>query len=358
MELFNKKRKKTQTQIDREQKEAVSVNRGGTQRVVAVLGQIRFTESADVTGRISKEKMDLYRGTVSALAVRMDQAKILRLDTSAIDQSIQFLAEYLPDAIRFGNEETADRIIKALTYGITKARQDIPEKDMEQASVIVDKRLRRLQMHRDIIELSRKIDELNKALRRQKGILEKYQKDYEQCKADLKRVSDRRPDLVQELDELGFGSNQLSAGARGIDTARVKVIELSDSIENLARQIATNESALQEDESTIRTLETEMAQTDALVDEATLEDIRKQQEAFQSELLKLEHQIDDMERINKDFTRMMDAVYSSPDMVDRIIRHAMEYESLVEREARAEEGRRMGLENQAENEENQSQQLN
>ena len=101
-----------------------------------------------------------------------------------------------------------------------------------------------------------------------------------------------------------------------------------------------------------------MSQTEALVDEATLEDIRKQQEEFQKELLQLERQIDDMERINKDFTRMMDAVYSSPDMVDRIIRHAMEYESLVEKEARAEEGRRMGLENEAENDQENTRQMN
>lgn len=358
MELFKKNKKKTQTQVDREQKEAVSMNRSGTQRVAAVLGQIRFTESADVTGRISQEKMDWYRGTVSALAVQMDQAKILRLDTGAIDQSIQFIAEYLPEAIKSGNEATADRIIKGLAYGISKARKDIPEKDMENASAIVDKRLRRLQMHRDIIELSRKIDELNKALRRQKRTLEEYQGNYEKCKADLKSISSRRPDLVKELDELGFGSNQLSAGAKGIDTARVKVIELSDSIENLSRQIATNESAMQEDEATIRTLEIQMSQTEALVDEATLEDIRKQQEEFQKELLQLERQIDDMEQINKDFTRMMDAVYSSPDMVDRIIRHAMEYESLVEKEARAEEGRRMGLENEAENDQENTRQMN
>lgn len=52
MELFKKNKKKTQTQVDREQKEAVSMNRSGTQRVAAVLGQIRFTESADVTRRI------------------------------------------------------------------------------------------------------------------------------------------------------------------------------------------------------------------------------------------------------------------------------------------------------------------
>lgn len=344
MAFFDLFKKETPKKSDRE---VTSEVRSTTQQIAAKLGQIRFTESADITGRISQEKMDWYRKTITGLTNQIDRAQVLRLDTSAIDQSVLFLAEYLPDAIRYGNQETADRILKGLTYGITRGRKDIGEKDMENATTIVDKRLRRLAMYRDIVELSMKIDELGKTLAQQEKTLEKYQADYEQCREDLRKISQRRPDLVRELDELGFGSNQLSAGAKGIDTARVKVIELSDSIENLSRQKATNEAALQENSSVIRTLEIQMTQADALVDEQTLEDIRKQQETFQREILQLERQIDEMERINKDFTRALDSIYSSPEMVDRIIRHAMEYEALEKREAAKEAGIREGLENEA-----------
>ena len=328
-------------------RETVSDVRGSTQMIAVKLSQIRFAESADISGRISQEKMDWYRRTIAGLTNQIDRAQVLRLDTTEIDRRILYLAEYLPDAIRFGNEETADRIIKGMTYGITRARRDIGEKDLDQSAAIVEKRVRRLDMHRDIVELSRKIDELTRSMTQQEKMLEKYKADYEVCREDLKKISVRRPDLVREIDELGFGSNQLSAGARGIDTARVKVIQLSDSIENLERQKATNEAALQQNVSTIRTLENQMTQADALVDEQTLDHIRKQQEQFQSEMLKLEHQIDEMERLNKDFTRSLDAMYSSPDMVDRIIRHSMEYEELERKEAAKEAGIREGLENEA-----------
>jgi len=40
-------------------------------------------------------------------------------------------------------------------------------------------------------------------------------------------------------------------------------------------------------------------------------------------------------------------MYSSPEMVDRIIRHAMEYEELERKEASKEAGIREGLENEA-----------
>lgn len=350
MSIFDLFKKEEPKKSDRE---TVSEVRSTTQQIAGILGRIRFAETADITGRIPQEKMDWYRKTITGLTNQIDRAQVLRLDTSAIDQSILFLAEELPDAIRYGNMETADRIIKGLTYGITRGRKDIGEKDMDKSSQIVEARLNRLQIYRNIVKLSTKIDELTKTMAQQEKSLERYQSDYDQCREDLRKISVRRPDLVRELDELGFGSNQLSAGAKGIDTARLKVIELSDSIENLERQKATNEAAMQENVSTIRTLEIQMTQADALLDEQTLSEIRAQQERFLSETLKLERQIDEMESINKNFTHAMDAIYSSPEMVDRIIRHAMEYEELERKEAAKEAGIREGLENEAqENEAN------
>ncbi len=347
LDLFSKKEEPKKT--DREQ---VSEVRSTTQQIAVKLSQVRFTEG----GKIDREKMDKYRAAISALTSEIDRAQILRLDTSEIDRRILYLAEYLPDAIRNGNEETADRILRAVSFGITRARRDIGAKDMERSASIVESRVRRLDMYRDVIELSRKIDDLNASMAQQDRLLEKYKSDYEVCSADLKKNAALRPDLVRQIDELGFGSNQLSAGARGLDTARVRVIQLSDTIENLERQKATNEAALQQNQATIHTLENQMTQADALVDEQTLDHIRKEQAQFQSEMLKLENQIDEMERLNKDFTRSLDAIYSSPDMVDRIIRHAMEYEELERKEAAKEAGIREGLENAAmlEQQENES----
>ena len=347
LDLFSKKEEPKKT--DREQFSEV---RSTTQQIAVKLSQVRFTEG----GKIDREKMDKYRAAISALTSEIDRAQILRLDTSEIDRRILYLAEYLPDAIRNGNEETADRILRAVSFGITRARRDIGAKDMERSASIVESRVRRLDMYRDVIELSRKIDDLNASMAQQDRLLEKYKSDYEVCSADLKKNAALRPDLVRQIDELGFGSNQLSAGARGLDTARVRVIQLSDTIENLERQKATNEAALQQNQATIHTLENQMTQADALVDEQTLDHIRKEQAQFQSEMLKLENQIDEMERLNKDFTRSLDAIYSSPDMVDRIIRHAMEYEELERKEAAKEAGIREGLENAAmlEQQENES----
>lgn len=347
LDFFNKKEEPKKT--DREQ---VSEIRSTTQQIAVKLSQIRFAEGS----KIDREKMDKYRAAIAALTSEIDRAQILRLDTSEIDRRILYLAEYLPDAIRNGNEETAERILRALSFGITRARRDIGAKDMERFASIVESRVRRLDMYRDVVELSRKIDDLTGSMAMQDKLLEKYKSDYEVCSADLKKSCALRPDLVRQLDELGFGSNQLSAGARGLDTARVRVIQLSDTIENLERQKATNEAALQQNQATIHTLENQMTQADALVDEQTLDHIRKEQAQFQSEMLKLENQIDEMERLNKDFTRSLDAIYSSPDMVDRIIRHAMEYEELERKEAAKEAGIREGLENAAmlEQQENES----
>lgn len=337
-DLFTKKEEPKKTQRDQ-----ISAVRSTTQQIAGKLQSIRFQEAADISGRINQRQMDTYRQTIHGLTMMMDRAQILRLDTSSIDQQILFMAEYLPDAVRYGNTETIDRIIKGLTFGITKGRKDIGEKDMERASSIIDKRLRTLQMYRDIVELSMKIDDLEKTIAKQDKELDVCRKKYDECRAKLKEMTTRRPDLVRELNELGFGSNQLSPEARALDNARMKVIQVANSIEDLSRIRATNEAARVQCESSIRTLEIQLTQGEALVDENTLEDIRKQQEEFKKELLQVERQIDEMEDINKDFNRALDSIYSSPEMVDRIIRHEMEYEALEKREASKEAGIAEGI---------------
>lgn len=336
-DLFKKEEpKKTQRDIQ-------SQVRSVTQQIATKLQSIRFQEAADISGRINQRQMDSYRATIHGLTTLIDRAQILRLDTSAIDQQILFLAEYMPDAVRYGNTDTIDRIIKGLTYGITKGRKDIGEKDLDRASAIVDKRLRTIGMYRDIVELSMKIDDLDKTIDKQDKELVKCREKYDLCRKKLKELTVRRPDLVRELDELGFGSNQLSPEARALDNARMKVIQVANSIEDLSRIKATNEAAKVQQESSIRTLEIQLTQGEALVDEATLEDIRKQQEEFKKNLLEVEHQIDEMEAINKDFNRALDSIYSSPEMVDRIIRHSMEYEALEKREDAKEAGIAEGI---------------
>ena len=57
-----------------------------------------------------------------------------------------------------------------------------------------------------------------------------------------------------------------------------------------------------------------------------------------------------MESISADFNNMMKSVYSSPEMVNDVIRTAMEYEAMLDRQAAEEAGRQEGQRMAAEKE--------
>ena len=320
-----------------------------TERITAKLAEPRFNASADVTGRITQEQMDKYRYAVDNLRTKIGRTTVLRLDTSAIDQKILFLASYLTDAVRNGNQKTCDRIIKGLTYGIIRGRQDIEERDIDRSLEIVDKRCRRLDMYRDIIELSKKIDDLEKTMRLQERELEKHNKTLAELEKTLADLS-ANTRLVTELATFGAGSDQLSPEARELDNKRAAYIALSKAILNLKRIKATNEASMTQQNAQINTLEIQLTQAEGLVDEQTLEDVRKQQELFRSEILRQEQQIREMEEMDKNFARALDEMYSSPELVNTIVAHDMEYEQLVKAKADREAGMREAAENRARNE--------
>lgn len=348
MAIFDFLRKKEpELPVVKDGKGAAEV-RSITERIAAKLSEPRFAASADVTGRISQEQMDKYHYAVDNLRTKIGRTTVLRLDTSAIDQKILFLASYLPDAIRNGNQKTADRIVKGLTYGIIRGRQDIEERDIDRSLEIVDKRCRRLDMYRDIIELSKKIDDLEKTMRLQERELEKHQKTLAELEKVLLELS-ANTQLVNELATFGSGSDQLSPEARELDNKRAAYIALSKSILNLKRIKATNEASMTQQNAQINTLEIQLTQAEGLVDEQTLEDIRKQQEIFRTEILRQEQQIREMETMNKEFDYAMASIYSSPELVNTIVEHDMEYEQLVKAKADREAGMREAAENRARN---------
>lgn len=327
-----------------------SQDRQDTQEIAGILRQVRFKDTADVTGRISQEDMDVLRVSISNLMRQLDSAQIIRLKAHDINLVLKEMADKLPAAISGGNYMTALWITKGLSYGVTQARKDISELQMDKADEIVQKRLARLNLYLDIINIAVKNDELSSSIRLQEKKLEKYHKDFDKCADDLVRISEERPDLVRELDELGGESNELSASARAINTARRKVINLRRNLDDLERTKASNEAAIAANETSIRNLETMLIQSDAKVDEQTMEDLKKQQEAYMKNVLEMEAQIREMESISADFNNMMKSVYSSPEMVNDVIRTAMEYEAMLDRQAAEEAGRQEGQRMAAEKE--------
>lgn len=336
MGMLNLIRKKSKTETPQDK---AAKDRAECKDISAVLSKVRYK---DYTERIPDEKMEQYRELGTSLATLIANSSIVRLATEDLNKQIKAIAEYLQDAIHNGSTRTIDHIFRALDFGICTARKDIAEKDIEKADRILKDRLEQLDAYRSVVEISSKADKLDEVLRIQVAKQRKESEELKNACKELQKKIKERPDLVQQLEDLGLGSDLLRGEARDLDTQRLAVIQKGENVEQLQALIATNRAALQQDLSTMNTLLIQLTQKNVLLDEETMNVLQEQQERIKSELIQQEKQIREMEALNHGFTLALRELNSSPEAVNDVIRHETEYEKLLARMTAEEEGRKLG----------------
>ncbi len=349
MGMLNLIRKKPKTETPQDK---AAKDRAECKDIYAVLTKVRYK---DYTERIPAEKVEKYRELGTSLATLIANSSVVRLATEDINKQLKAIAEYLQDAVNNGSTRTIDHIFRALDFGIRTARKDIPEKDAEKAERILKERLQQLDAYRSVVEISSKADKLDEVLRIQ---MTKQRKESEELKTackELQRTIKERPDLVQQLEDLGLGSDLLLGEARDLDTQRLAVIQKGENVEQLRALIATNRAALQQDLSTMNTLLIQLTQKNVLLDEETVQILQEQQERIKSELIRQEQQIRELEALNHGFTLALRELNSSPEAVDDVIRHEDAYNRLMAQMEAEEEGRKLGQQNLQQEEQQQRQ---
>ena len=137
---------------------------------------------SDGTGRIPKEAIDNYKMVIRGLVNRLDRASVSLLDTRSLDKSMVHLTQHLDIAVRDGRQDTADRILKALIYGVGKGHEQVPSGDWERVEEIMEEREKRLGQYRTIVEYSEKVDERRRSIEQQQIQHEKVKKDFEKAR--------------------------------------------------------------------------------------------------------------------------------------------------------------------------------
>lgn len=323
-----------------EEKKQAALIREASESLKNTLISIRFL---DPTGKISQEKMDEYKKTIRGLEFKLDHAQASLLDTRSIDKTLIHLAQHFGVAIKNGCEESADRILKALLYGIGKGHEPIPSSDMDRLDSIMKDRENRLGQYKTIVELSEKIDERQKGITLKADKYNKAKEEFKKAKASVEQEALDNPRLVKLINEYGAKVEAMNEDAYRLVVRRKNVEKLYTDLKELKRQMSLNEASIISCRTLIRKEENLLTETAQKIDQHLIDEVIRHDAEFRDHLVDLQKQITELDELSNRFTDALDSIFSSEGMVNYVIDSTMAYENMERELQEIEKGRLEGI---------------
>lgn len=342
---FKKKKEQEQMPVSEEKKRAEE-NRKRAEEIrtslAAIDSKISLMLAQNRTGRILPERMQRYHKGLQSMMKKLDEQRASVLDTVVIDSMIKQFASQLNEAIQNGNDETADRLMAGLAYGISRGREEIHIEKPEYIEKTLETRKEILDRYHQIVKFSRQIDEIERSINRQQTQIDEAKKDYAQYYQELKEERERMPGLQESLDKLQVGQ-KVAGEVIDFNNKKQNVVDLYKHIQNMIKTRATNEMQRTSCQQAIRNEKLLLAKMETMMDEEVFEEIQKSQQRFQQFIYDQIDQIDKMRNMNDQFSKILDAALSSRKMIDMMIRTEDDFErmTLEEKERDAADARGM-----------------
>lgn len=324
--------------VPEEKKQAASI-RQETEKVKNALLALRLV---DTTGTIPQEYLEEYKKIIRGLTARLDNAQVSLQDTKRIDRTLLFFVQKLDTAVKNGCRDTAERIKNGLLYGIGKAHETIQECDYDKADAIMEEREKRLDQYRTIVEYSIKVDEREQTIALQSKKYEEMKEKFQKAREAVLLESKQNPHLVKLIDEYGEGVRTVDPDAYSLVVRRNGVQQLYKNLKQLKAQKVLNENAANTCRRIISSEESILTEMAHQVDQHLLEEVMQHEEDFRRRLVDLQKQMRELEELGDRFSDAVDQVFSSPAMVDFIIKASLEYDDMEKEIRRNEEGREEG----------------
>ncbi len=326
---------------EQEMKERASAVRAGAEEILFALDGIRFVSR---NGRLSEEELEKYRTDVEAFRTLLRHAPTQAEELKEVDERILKLVTLLKQAIDNENRQTADRACTMLAYGIKEARAPIHAADGEQERKILENRSQRLAHMITLTELSGEVESLDERIDRLDRDYEEKKERYGEAYAACQKTMREYPELAQELDEAVVSKKPLSGAASELSTQKKEVVDLYNIMNNIRRVQANMKARQEEYRANIHVLELQLKEFSDLQGERVAQSLREMQADFQESMRRSEREIDEMAGVTEQFNKLLDSVFSSQAMIDRILKTDMAYQTLVRKERQIAEGRRMAQE--------------
>lgn len=298
---------------------------------------------SDGTGRIPKEAIDNYKMVIRGLVNRLDRASVSLLDTRSLDKSMVHLTQHLDIAVRDGRQDTADRILKALIYGVGKGHEQVPSGDWERVEEIMEEREKRLGQYRTIVEYSEKVDERRRSIEQQQIQHEKVKKDFEKARKKVLEEAERNPHLVEMINQYGDSVKDIHVDAYNLVVKQKEVVKLYNNLKALKQQMAMNETTIVSCNQIIRSEENALTEMAQKVEQEMIDDVIRHEAEFRNHLVDLQKQIGKLEELSDRFGDAIAEIFSSPIMGDYIINTILQYEEMEKEIKREEEDCKEGM---------------
>lgn len=327
MEIF-KVIKRKEPKVKNDAKEQAGRNRQSGQNIIDELGKINF---ANKSRDISDDKLREYKEYVKGFQTVMEQAPASAADFQEIDGLLVELVGNVGHALQEGNEKTADWIFKMLHFGIVEARRDTEGLDQEKMAVLLEKRKNKLKKYANLSEMANAIDDFGRKIQTVEVLYQQNKEEYKKAYEDARRMEQDFPELAEELDRAVL-DERLSGPALILDTKKKRVIDLYNSMEDTKKIQASMIQKKEALTSHLNLLKIQMINDMDMVDEQLLSDL----EAFQREFREFAAQEQkDVKLLNasmEEFHHTLDAIFSSEDMINSVLKNEMEYQKLLQRE--------------------------
>lgn len=281
-------------------------------------------------GVFSDEQMEEIRRKLKLFMLQLDTSTAT-IDTRELDQELGFFVESLEEALRDGNVETAERILTGLQYGIMQGHKDIKDYDMIRMDQIMEVRCSRLDKYKQLVILSKKIDEHIRSNNVRQKKYDMAKQKYEDKKKALLKEADEHPELIAEIDEVGADKTEkLSPEALELVQKQNSVLSLKEQLKQLKQTMRMAEGNITALEGSIKTLEVQLADQSTKLDQETLDMLKKIDADYQKQLIDLRNQMLELDKKNQEAQDAFDLIFSSPEMKGYVIGSQKRWEAVLD----------------------------
>lgn len=333
---------KTAAQIKRD----VAKVRASSEDLKNKLLAVRFK---DMTQTIEPEKMKYYLNVMTALTITLDKTPAYELDTRALDKRMEELTSIFAESIREGREQTADKALKALVYGIGKGHATMTTTDKDKMEAQMQERLDRLEQYCTIVSLSQKIDLCNSQMEKAGEKYKETSRLYKEKRVALDKEEKENPYIFERAKEIR-GRNEARDPEEMDLVARIREVDnYYKEAKQLKQQRTTNLTEIQSLENQIRSEENMLMMQSVTLEEELMDKIEQDIADFRKKMADAWEQIYKLGELSDQTAYALDAIFSSAKIDGYVIDTISRYDQIKREEQRKEEGRRLAVEKAQEN---------
>lgn len=348
-DIFGKKKSAEELEAEKklsnsEAQKKVSGTRSRLEQLKTTMKSINFEVLSKTVpeDRISTADFARYRRNFDIMLGRLEKESVIELtkiDTSEVDDVMLYLVEHFDKALKTGNKETADRFIDGLRYGVVNGHAEIKISDMDHAEEIMQKRLNRLEQYKTIGKLSMHVDTLEKDIKLKNKTYEEHKHNYEVLLEELEKEMAMKPMVVEKIQRLGESNiNASDPEAFMIVSKMGRVSNLYKTLKELQQNISILGNDINASHDAITQATTSLTDSDSLVDDLTVEALKKYNDEHIGRVRKIEEESRRLDELSQRLFESMDQIFSDPKVIDSMIGKRLAFDQMMyERELKEQE---------------------